>query len=126
MSTRKDSYCRGRIGLIHSGVAQSERTPENFTMMEAFEWYVPADQKHWQRLCDAVIGLKATGIDNLWLPPGCKGSSQQGNGYDMYEHPAASTISVPADSCQAMISGTSANLTRKAEFPQNGGMFRSG
>lgn len=54
-------------------------------MMEAFEWYVPADQKHWQRLCKVIPGLKATGIDNLWIPPGCKGSSQQGNGYDIYD-----------------------------------------
>ncbi|KAI4149767.1 MAG: hypothetical protein L6R39_002428 [Caloplaca ligustica] len=65
----------------HSLVA----TPENYTMMEAFEWYVPADQRHWKRLRQAVAGLKATGIDNLWIPPGCKGSSQQGNGYDIYD-----------------------------------------
>ncbi|KAL9601499.1 MAG: hypothetical protein Q9219_002451 [cf. Caloplaca sp. 3 TL-2023] len=62
-----------------------QSTPENYTMMEAFEWYVPADQKHWERLRRAVAGLKATGIDNLWIPPGCKGSSQQGNGYDIYD-----------------------------------------
>ena len=29
--------------------------------------------------------LKAVGVDNLWLPPGCKGQSQQGNGYDIYD-----------------------------------------
>lgn len=29
--------------------------------------------------------LKATGIDNLWIPPGCKGANQQGNGYDIYD-----------------------------------------
>ncbi|KAL8694917.1 MAG: hypothetical protein Q9218_000488 [Villophora microphyllina] len=62
-----------------------QATQENFTMMEAFEWYVPADQKHWQRLRKAAPGLKAIGIDNLWVPPGCKGSSQQGNGYDIYD-----------------------------------------
>ncbi|KAL8738423.1 MAG: hypothetical protein Q9181_000794 [Wetmoreana brouardii] len=65
--------------------ASREPTPENYTMMEAFEWYVPADQKHWQRLRKAIRGLKATGIDNLWIPPGCKGSSQNGNGYDIYD-----------------------------------------
>ncbi|KAI4176600.1 MAG: hypothetical protein LQ343_000891 [Gyalolechia ehrenbergii] len=67
-----------------SGVS-FQPTSENYTMMEAFEWYVPADQKHWQRLRGAVVDLKATGIDNLWIPPGCKGSSQQGNGYDIYD-----------------------------------------
>lgn len=53
--------------------------------MQAFEWYVPADQKHWVRLHDAVAGLKSTGIDNIWIPPGCKASSSQGNGYDVYD-----------------------------------------
>jgi alpha-amylase len=55
------------------------------TMMQAFEWYVPDDHKHWQRLHDAIPNLKATGIDNIWIPPGCKGSSQSGNGYDVYD-----------------------------------------
>ena len=54
-------------------------------MMQAFEWYVPADHKHWQRLGNAVGNLKATGIDNIWVPPGCKASSAQGNGYDIYD-----------------------------------------
>ena len=54
-------------------------------MMQAFEWYVPADQKHWQRLRDAVPGLKATGVDNIWIPPGCKCASKNSNGYDIYD-----------------------------------------
>lgn len=62
-----------------------EATPENMTMMQAYEWYVPADHKHWIRLHDAIPNLKATGIDNIWIPPGCKASSPQGNGYDIYD-----------------------------------------
>ena len=54
-------------------------------MMQAFEWYVPADQKQWQRLASAAAGLKATGIDNIWIPPGCKAASPTGNGYDIYD-----------------------------------------
>jgi alpha-amylase len=30
-------------------------------------------------------GLKEIGIDNLWLPPACKASSDNGNGYDVYD-----------------------------------------
>ncbi|KAI4123946.1 MAG: hypothetical protein LQ347_005934 [Umbilicaria vellea] len=68
-------------------MAQLDRKPTsgNATMMQAFEWYVPADQKHWARLHDAVAGLKEIGIDNIWIPPGCKASSSQGNGYDVYD-----------------------------------------
>jgi len=47
-----------------------EPTPENMTMLQGFEWYVPADQKHWVRLEKHVAGLKEWGIDNIWLPPG--------------------------------------------------------
>lgn len=54
-------------------------------MLQAFEWYVPDDHKHWQRLHDQVSQLKATGIDNMWIPPGCKASSPSGNGYDVYD-----------------------------------------
>ena len=62
-----------------------EPTPENYTMLQAFEWYVPDDHKHWNRLRHALPGLKATGIDNLWIPPACKASSPSGNGYDIYD-----------------------------------------
>lgn len=54
-------------------------------MMQGFEWYVPADQKHWRRLSSAVAGLKALGIGNLWIPPGCKAANPDGNGYDIYD-----------------------------------------
>ena len=50
-----------------------------------FEWYCPDDQKHWKRLKDAIPGLKATGIDNIWIPPAAKASSPSGNGYDIYD-----------------------------------------
>ncbi|KAM7206401.1 Glycoside hydrolase superfamily [Naviculisporaceae sp. PSN 640] len=62
-----------------------EPTPENMTMMQAFEWYVPADKSHWVRLQKQIPQLKRFGIDNIWVPPGCKGSSPESNGYDIYD-----------------------------------------
>ena len=59
--------------------------PDNALMMQAFEWYAPADQRHWQRLYKALPDLKAIGIDNIWIPPGCKAMSPSGNGYDIYD-----------------------------------------
>lgn len=64
---------------------EQKPTPENMTMMQGFEWYVPADQKHWRRLAKHVPQLKRWGVDNIWVPPGCKGSSKEGNGYDIYD-----------------------------------------
>lgn len=46
-----------------------EPTPENMTMLQGFEWYIPADQKHWVRLEKHVRSLKKWGIDNIWVPP---------------------------------------------------------
>lgn len=57
----------------------------NFTLFQAFEWNVPADRLHWQRLNRILPQLKAIGIDNLWLPPACKGNNFKGNGYDIYD-----------------------------------------
>ncbi|KAJ6080789.1 hypothetical protein N7499_005663 [Penicillium canescens] len=53
--------------------------------MQGFEWHVPADQLHWQRLRKAIPDLKDIGIDNIWIPPGCKGMDPTGTGYDIYD-----------------------------------------
>jgi alpha-amylase len=60
-------------------------TPDKNTMMQAFEWYVPADHKHQARLEGQLYQLKESGIDNLWVPLAHKAASQQGNGYDTYD-----------------------------------------
>lgn len=53
--------------------------------MQAFEWHLPADQSHWRRLRRALPDLKDIGIDNIWIPPGCKGMDPSGVGYDIYD-----------------------------------------
>lgn len=59
---------------------------ENYCMLQGFEWNVPADHKHWQRVKGALQGLKDIGIDNVWLPPACKGAGgKEANGYDIYD-----------------------------------------
>lgn len=54
-------------------------------MFQGFEWYVPADHRHWKRLQRILPQLKAIGIDKIWIPPGCKASWQDTNGYDIYD-----------------------------------------
>jgi alpha-amylase len=54
-------------------------------MFQGFEWFAPKDQKHWQRLRDAIPILKAIGVDNIWIPPGCKAGWHGSNGYDTYD-----------------------------------------
>lgn len=59
--------------------------PDNQTMFQGFEWYVPADHKHWCRLEGALPSLQALGISTMWIPPACKASWHTGNGYDIYD-----------------------------------------
>lgn len=67
------------------GETEQKPTPDNHTMFQGFEWNVPNDKAHYKRLIAAIPKLKAIGIDNIWLPPGCKAASPEGNGYDIYD-----------------------------------------
>lgn len=59
---------------------------ENYCLLQGFEWNVPADQKHWIRLKNAMQDLKNVGVNNVWIPPACKGSGgTNANGYDIYD-----------------------------------------
>jgi alpha-amylase len=60
-------------------------TEQNSTLLQGFEWNVPADGKHWTRLREQLPALRKIGITNVWLPPGCKAASPDGNGYDVYD-----------------------------------------
>ena len=59
---------------------------ENFCLLQGFERNVPADQKHYLRLQSVLQDLKDVGVDNVWLPPACKGAGgSETNGYDVYD-----------------------------------------
>ena len=40
----------------------------NHTIMQFFEWHVPADGEHWKRLKELAPQLKEQGIDSVWIP----------------------------------------------------------
>ncbi|KAL4988800.1 glycoside hydrolase superfamily [Aspergillus falconensis] len=69
----------------HLHTLPSWTAPDNTLIFQGFEWHVPGDGQHWRRLSRALPGLKAIGIDSIWLPPGCKGMDPNGNGYDIYD-----------------------------------------
>lgn len=58
---------------------------ENKVMIEAFEWYSPADGQHWKRLKSILPSLQNVGVDKIWIPPACKAGWQGSNGYDVYD-----------------------------------------
>ena len=46
----------------------------NGTMMQYFEWYLPADKLLWKRCAAQAGNLKKAGITAVWLPPAYKGA----------------------------------------------------
>jgi alpha-amylase len=60
-------------------------TPRNNTMMQFFEWHLPNDGDHWNRLSDMAEEIKSQGIDSIWIPPASKAISQDDNGYGVYD-----------------------------------------
>jgi len=54
-------------------------------MMQYFEWFLPADQKHWEHLKNDAKNLAALGVSGVWLPPCCKGTSSNDIGYGVYD-----------------------------------------
>jgi glycosidase len=76
---------RVRRAITDRIVEEDEECPVNATMFQGFEWYVPADHRHWKRLQSVMPQLNAIGIDQIWIPPGCKASWRGSNGYDIYD-----------------------------------------
>ncbi|WP_026628962.1 alpha-amylase [Dyadobacter alkalitolerans] len=59
---------------------------ENFTMLQFFEWYYPADGSLWNHFKNEAARLKNLGIDSVWLPPAQKGmEGAESSGYDSYD-----------------------------------------
>ena len=58
-------------------------------MIQYFQWYLPDDGNHWNRVKENAKALADAGFTMIWLPPaykGCSGIHDVGYGvYDMYD-----------------------------------------
>ncbi|KAJ3183609.1 hypothetical protein HDU85_002038 [Gaertneriomyces sp. JEL0708] len=72
-------------GLVRKATHHNESVPLNGTMIQFFEWHVPADHQHWRRLKDRAQELKDFGITAVWIPPPTKASSPTCTGYATYD-----------------------------------------
>ncbi|WP_265459217.1 alpha-amylase [Enterococcus sp. HY326] len=61
----------------------------NPTILQGFEWYLPADSTHWKTISQKADELKRFGFSGVWLPPAYKaaqGVNDVGYGtYDLYD-----------------------------------------
>lgn len=59
---------------------------DNHTMIQYFEWYLPANGLLWRRVQAQAPALRRAGIDMAWLPPAYKGADGKNSvGYDVYD-----------------------------------------
>ena len=58
---------------------------ENQTLMQYFEWYLPNDGQHWNRLAKDAPHLASKGIRKAWMPPAFKATSSNDVGYGIYD-----------------------------------------
>ena len=71
----------------------SEGQEDNKTIFQAFEWYLPSpssnesigNTSHYTLLEALLPHLSALGVTYIWIPPGCKATSDQDNGYGIYD-----------------------------------------
>lgn len=57
----------------------------NDVMMQAFEWYLPADGNYYKNLKEKAEALKNSGFNSVWLPPVYKATNQEDVGYGVYD-----------------------------------------
>lgn len=58
----------------------------NETMIQFFEWYLPADQTLWKQVSARAEELARTGFTMAWLPPAYKGQAGKDDvGYGVYD-----------------------------------------
>ncbi|GAA5974929.1 hypothetical protein JCM5350_004508 [Sporobolomyces pararoseus] len=79
---RSANYRGNARGLNKHEKAQGE---DNYTMFQAFNWYEKPGGTYYKQTLERVENLAKMGITAMWLPPPTKASSQEGNGYDIYD-----------------------------------------
>lgn len=58
---------------------------QNQALMQYFEWYLPNDGQHWNRLREAAPHLAHLGIRKVWMPPAFKATNTDDVGYGVYD-----------------------------------------
>lgn len=72
--------------MLHIRSSRSYPMTYNKTLIQFFEWYTPADGKHWRRFAAETSRLLSLGITGAWLPPAYKGTrGRTSEGYDVYD-----------------------------------------
>jgi alpha-amylase len=52
----------------HANEEYSGKKDQNYTMLQAFEWYIDGGGVHWKRIEKLVPELASMGMTAMWLP----------------------------------------------------------
>ena len=58
---------------------------ENAVILQGFEWYLPDDGNHYNKLKEMAEHLAEVGFNAIWLPPFCKATGTNDVGYGIYD-----------------------------------------
>ena len=81
----KRLYHHSSFGKIDPSQECEVSRMENQTLMQYFEWYLPNDGQHWNRLARDAPHLASKGIRKVWMPPAFKATSSNDVGYGIYD-----------------------------------------
>ncbi|MDD4081246.1 MAG: alpha-amylase [Eubacteriales bacterium] len=70
---------------LSNPIAPAEDQADNQVMMQYFEWFLPNDGQHWNKLKEDAQHLKSLGVGGVWMPPFCKGTGDNDVGYGIYD-----------------------------------------
>ncbi|KAK4054314.1 hypothetical protein OIO90_003547 [Microbotryomycetes sp. JL221] len=94
---------------------------DNYTMMQGFEWFQESGGKYYKQMIDKAQSIGEMGITAVWIPPSCKASSQEGNGYDIYDIWDLGEFEKPGDKGVSTKFGTKQQLVELiSKLKQNG------
>ncbi len=89
-SLEKWDYNRRVLVNKYTNKIQKDRggfSMKHRTILQGFEWDLPADGQHWKLLAEKAKELHDLGLSAVWLPPAYKGSAGADDvGYGVYDH----------------------------------------
>jgi alpha-amylase len=85
LKTKIEETAQERGLPLSNPVTPREHQADNQVMMQYFEWFLPDDGQHWNRLRDSAEHLKSLGVGGIWMPPFCKATGTNDVGYGIYD-----------------------------------------
>lgn len=85
LKDRITQTARQRGMPLSNPISPHQHHADNQVMIQYFEWMLPDDGQHWNRMGDDAEHLKSLGVGGVWMPPFCKATDTNDVGYGVYD-----------------------------------------